>query len=157
MKVQPLTLSTLLLQAVKLIVREGASLEDIKAILCNPSIYDTITSDGCEDFSDFQVIIDSCFLIGGYVDNKIVALACYYPFRDGLKYHPNVLPRYRAKYASKFVEQSLKRTQPIYVEIPEIYKHVISFAKKYGFKLVEINKDAHKKNNSVCDTNIMRL
>jgi hypothetical protein len=145
---------------VKLIVREGASLEDIKAILCNPSIYDTIIDDDTGEFEDFEKLLNNDIAFHTcYVNNELIALACYHKERDGVKYHPYVLPEYRNKYARKFAEQSLSliRTQPIYVEIPTLYKHVIKFALSFGFKLIEIKKNNHNKNNVNYDSNVMRL
>lgn len=140
-----------------MILKEVTSIGDIKAILCEPAIYDTITSDDCNDFSDFDIIKDNCFLIGGYLDGKIIALACYHKFRDGVKYHPNVLPECRSKYASEFIDKSLIDACPVYLEIPEIYKHLIILAKKHRFEVLDINKGSHTKDKKTCDTIIMRL
>ena len=144
----------------KLKVKEGASLEDIKAILCNPSIYDTIVDDDTGDFEDFEKLLNEQIVFhSGHVDDKLIAIACYHKEKDGVKYHPYVLPEYRNKYARKFAEQSLSliRTQPIYVEIPTLYKHVIKFALSFGFKLIEIKKNNHNKNNVSYNSNVMRL
>lgn len=126
----------------KLILKKTTNIDDIKAILCNPAIYDTITNSKTDKFDDFESLVNAgCFFIGGYVKGRIIALACYHGFKDGNKYHPCVIPEYRSKYADSFIEQSLaiKGTRPLYAEIPNKYPHVIKFAKKHGFYLIEDN------------------
>ena len=125
-----------------MILKKTTDIDDIKAVLCNPDIYDTITDSKTNEFDDFESLLSAgCYFIGGYVKGKIIALACYHGFKDGNKYHPCVIPKYRNKYADEFVEQSLsiKGTRPLYVEIPNKYPHVIRFAKKHGFYLTETN------------------
>lgn len=143
-----------------MIVKKTTNIDDIKAVLCNPVIYDTITDDNSESFDNIEALT-SCgaTVLGGYLEGKIIAVAVYHRFKDGNKYHPCVLPEYRRKFARQFVEQSLliRGTRPLYVEIPEIYPHVIRFAKDFNFEKVDELKEGHTKNGVDCSVYVMRL
>ena len=142
-----------------MIVKETVNLEEIKAILCDPVIYDTISSDECPLIGEFEPPLNGFLYYGGYVDNKIIALAVYHKYLDGDKYHPQVLPEFREKYAKKFVEQSLKLkgTPILYAVIPDLYKSVLNFALKFGFKIVDKKLNSFVKNGKSYNDNILRL
>tara|TARA_B100000809_G_C14897222_1_gene444891 strand:- start:79 stop:528 length:450 start_codon:yes stop_codon:yes gene_type:complete len=141
-----------------MILKETVSIDDIKAILCSASIYDTITGDTCPRSSDFEPPIDNDhFYVGGYVKGEIIALMVYHKYMDGNKCHVQVLPEYRKEYARKFGEQSLlfRGTLPLYAEIPELYKNVLDFALLNDFKVIDVKKGDYIKNGQTYNVNVL--
>jgi len=144
---------------VKLILKETTSIDDIKAVLCNPAIYDTITDDNCPLIEDFEPPINDDYLyVGGYVKGEIVALMVYHKYLDGNKCHVQVLPGARKEHAINFGEQSLlfKGTLPLYAEIPDLYKNVLDFAKLNNFEVIERINNGHIKNGVEYTVNVLR-
>jgi hypothetical protein len=133
--------------------------DDIKAVLCNPTIYDTITDDSSPNIEDFEPPINDSYLyIGGYVDNKIIGLMVYHEYLDGNKCHVQVLPEYRKEHAKEFGEQSLQHcgTRPLYAEIPDLYKNVLDFALLNYFKVIERKDTGFIKNGVAHTINVLR-
>ena len=113
-----------------MIVIKIENIDDIKRVLCNPSIYDTIADDSCPKIEDFEPPIDDKYLyVGGYVDNAIIGVMVYHKYLDGNECHVQVLPEHRKEHAKEFGEQSLKfcGTQPLYAEIPDLYKNGVKY------------------------------
>lgn len=143
-----------------MIVKETTDLDDIKALLCDPDIYDTITDDNSGLAQDFEPPVNDEYLyIGGYVNGKIVALMVYHKYLDGNKCHVQVLPEYRKEYALKFGEQSLlfKGTLPLYAEIPDLYKNVLDFALLNNFKVIDTKENDYIKNGKAYDVNVLEF
>lgn len=142
-----------------MIVKETTNTEDIKTVLCDPAIYDTIASDNSPLIGDFEPpITDEYLYIGGYVEDKIAALMVYHEYLDGNECHVQVLPEYRKEHAIKFGEQSLlfKGTLPLYAEIPSLYQNVLSFALLNNFKVIDTKKDEYIKNGKKYNINVLR-
>lgn len=142
-----------------MILKQTTNIDDIKAVLCNPAIYDTITDDNCPLSEGFEPPIDDDHLyIGGYVKGKIAALMVYHKYLDGNKCHVQVLPEYRKEHAKGFGEQSLlfKGTRPLYAEIPDLYKNVLDFAKLNNFEVIKRINNGHIKNGVECTVNVLR-
>ena len=147
------------LQADQLIVKITTDSTDIKAILCDPAIYDTITDDNSPLAEDFEPPINDDYLyIGGYVDGQIIALMVYHKYLDGNKCHVQVLPKFRKEHAKEFGEQSLqfKGTRPLYAEIPDLYKNVLDFALLNNFKVTTRINNGHIKNGVEYTVNVLR-
>lgn len=142
-----------------MIVKETTNIEDIKSILCDPAIYDTITEDGSSSLESFEPELDGNSFIGGYVGGEIVALMVYHEFLDGNKCHIQVLPSFRKKYAREFGEKALlfRGTKPLYATIPDLYKNVIDFSLSFGFEVIRKTKGTYLKNKISYDDNILRL
>lgn len=141
-----------------MILKQTTDIDEIKAILCNPSIYDTITGDSCPLVGDFDPpITNDYFYVGGYIDGEIIALMVYHKYLDGNECHVQVLPEYRKEYAIKFGEQSLcfRGTLPLYAEIPDLYKNVLGFALLNNFKVIDIKKDEYIKNGKTYNVNVL--
>ena len=51
-----------------MIVKEITNEDEIRTILCNPDIYDTIASDECPAIDDFEIPFDNHRYIGGFVN-----------------------------------------------------------------------------------------
>ena len=142
-----------------MILRPTADLNDIKTVICNPAIYDTIADDNCPDVKDFEPPVDDKYLyIGGYIKGKIIGLMIYHSYLDGNKCHVQVLPEYRKEHAKEFGEQSLKfrGTQPLYAEIPDLYKNVLDFALLNDFKVIKRIDDGFIKNGENYTVNVLR-
>lgn len=135
-----------------MIVRPTARLDDIKAVLSHPVIWDAITCDGVPppelfDWSKY----DNWLSIGGYVDDQPIAIMMFHGFMDGDKTHIHVLPEYRKRYAREFGEKALEFAQPpIYADIPEIYENVRRFTESFGFKCIGLFPSNKTKNGNGC-------
>ena len=142
-----------------MIVKETDNIDDIKSILCNPAIYDTITEDNSPLAEDFTPIFEDHLYIGGYVKGEIIALMVYHKYLDGNKCHVQVLPEHRKKYAKEFGEQSLrfKGTRPLYAVIPDLYQNVLDFSFLFGFKVIDKNIGSYVKNGKSYNDNILRF
>ena len=140
-----------------MILQETKDLTEIKAVLCNPSIYDTITDDNCPISSEFEPPLKGFRYIAGYVDGNVIALMVYHEYLDGSKCHVQVLPEYRKEYAKQFGEQSLlfNGTRPLYAEIPELYKNVLEFAKINGFKVIDTKLNDYLKHGKTYNTKVL--
>ena len=133
---------------------------EIDAILKHPVIYNTITDDNCGKAEDCEIPINNDYqYIGGYVNGKIIAIMVYHKYKDGNKCHVQVLPDYRKEHALQFGEQSLmfKGTQPLYAEIPSLYKNVLDFAFGFGFEVIETKKQDYCKDGKLYDLKILRF
>jgi hypothetical protein len=145
---------------VKLILKETTDLNEIKAVLCNPAIYDTITDDNSPLIEDFEPPINDNYLyVGGYIKGEIAALMVYHKYLDGNKCHVQVLPEYRKEYAINFGEQSLlfKGTLPLYAEIPDLYKNVLAFALLNSFKVKSVKENDYIKNGKTYNVNVLEF
>jgi len=142
-----------------MIVKETSNLEDIKAVLCHPEIYDCITDDNSPDVSEFEPPINDSYLyVGGYAKGEIIALMVYHRYLDGNECHVQVLPQFRKEYAKEFGEQSLlfRGTLPLYAEIPDLYKNVLAFAKLNGFEVIS-SKSGFIKNGIEYPISVLRF
>ncbi len=143
-----------------MIVKQTTNREDIRRVLCDPDIYDTIDEDGSPSIEDVEFPIDDeNIYIGGYVNSNIIAVMCYDKYLDGQECHVQVLPEFRKKYAKSFGEQSLeyRGTQPLYAEIPDLYPNVLKFALDNNFKVVGIRKNDFIKHGKTYDIKVLRF
>jgi hypothetical protein len=122
-----------------MIVRETKDEKEIKSILLHEDIKKHI---GGKDMQDFKMP-DDCYYLGGYEDDKIFAVSCFHKFKDGLKFHPNILKSHRLKYGREFVSLCLTMVKcKMYIEIPKARKELFNFSKKNGFDSIRNNKDS---------------
>ena len=140
-----------------MILKQTTDIDEIKAILCDPAIYDTITDDNCMNSSEFEPPLEGYRYIGGYVGDNIIALMVYHEYLDGSKCHVQVLPEFRKEYAKQFGEQSLmfNGTRPLYAEIPELYNNVLEFAKINGFKVIDTKLNDSTKHGITYNTKVL--
>lgn len=132
-------------------VRQTTDIDEIKSILCHDDIFNDISEGLDVKPEDYEPPLADTIYIGGYEKDKIFALACFHPFRDGLKYHPNVLKSHRQSHGRRFVSYTVTMLKCcIYIEIPETRKDLFNLATKLGFDSVANNKDS-------TDTVTMRL
>ena len=143
-----------------MIIKECHNIDDIKAVLCRPEIYDTITDDNCPKLEDFVPPMNEEYTyIVGYVKGEPIGAMIYHKYRDGNKCHVQVLPEYRKEYAKKFGEQSLlfKGTLPLYAEIPDLYKNVLDFALINNFKVIDVKESDYIKNGQTYNVNVLEF
>ena len=143
-----------------MIVKEATNIDEIKSILCNEAIYDTIGSDSAPLVDDFEPPINDEYLyVGGYVKGEIIALMVYHKYLDGQECHVQVLPKHRKEHAIKFGQQSLlfKGTAKLYAEIPSLYKNVLDFALMNNFKVIKVRKNDYIKNGKPYDVNVLEF
>ena len=142
-----------------MILKETTDLNEIKAVLCDPTIYDTITDDNSGLIEEFDPPLEDHVYVGGYVKGEIIALMVYHKYLDGNKCHVQVLPEFRKEYAIKFGEQSLlfRGTLPLYAVIPDLYKNVLDFSFLFGFKVIDKTENTYVKNGKSYNDNILRL
>ena len=141
-----------------MIVKETTDINEIKSILCNEAIYDTIGSDNAPLVEDFEPPVNDEYLyVGGYVKGEIIALMVYHKYLNGLECHVQVLPKHRKEHAINFGEQSLlfKGTLPLYAEIPDLYKNVLDFALMNDFKVIDVRENEYVKNGKPYNVNIL--
>ena len=132
-----------------MIIKQSFNAEDIKDVLCHPAIYDSITDDNCKPVEDFEPpITDKYQYVVGYVKGAPIAVMVYHKYKDGNECHVQVLPEYRKQYAKQFGQQSLefRGTDPLYAEIPDLYKNVLDFALLNNFELIDKIDDGYIKN-----------
>ena len=142
-----------------MIVKETTNIDEIKSILCNDAIYDTIGSDNAPLVEDFEPPVNDDYLyVGGYAEGEIIALMVYHKYLNGLECHVQVLPEHRKEHAINFGEQSLlfKGTLPLYAEIPDLYKNVLTFALLNDFKVIEVRENDYIKNGETYNVNVLR-
>jgi hypothetical protein len=142
-----------------MIVKETKDIDEIKSILCNQAIYDTITDDNCPLVDEFEPPVnDEYRYIAGYIDNKIFGILVFHKYLDGNKCHVQVLPEYRKEHAIKFGEQALcfNGTLPLYAEIPDLYENVLNFAFNNNFRIVEVKENDYIKNGEAYNVNVLR-
>lgn len=143
-----------------MIIVKTQDIEEIRKVICHPDIYPVISDDFCPPPKEFIPPLDVDYY-AGYVNGEIIGIMAYH-IQDGrYKCHPNVLPEYRNKYAREFTRMTLEigkvKNASIYADIPECYKHVIRFAKSFGFKVIGKLKNKSKRNNVLYDVISLRL
>lgn len=142
-----------------MIVKETTNVDDIRAVLCNLDIYDTISDDNDPELERFKPPVNNEYLyVGGYVNGEIIAIMVYHRYLDGNKCHVQVLPEFRKKHAKEFGEQSLRfsGTRPLYAEIPDLYQNVLEFAKLNSFEVIDRKDDGYIKNGVKYSINVLR-
>ena len=143
-----------------MILKKIADVSEIKAVLCNEVIYDTITGDTCPSSLDFEPPVNDDYLyIGGYVKGEIIALMVYHKYKDGTLFcHVQVLPDFRKSHALEFGRRSLKFKGEceLYAVIPNIYRNVLRFADAFGFVVVGKIEEAGVKNGKSFDEYVLK-
>ena len=142
-----------------MIVKETTNIDDIKAILCNAAIYDTIGSDNAPLIEDFEPPLNNHYLyVGGYVKGEIISLMVYHKYLDGLECHVQVLPEHRKEHAINFGEQSLlfRGNSPLYAEIPSLYKNVLDYALMNNFEVIDVRESDYIKRGKTYNVNVLK-
>ncbi len=96
--------------------------------------------------------------------DELIGIISSHSFRDGQEIHPIILEDYRLEYSSVAIGMAIewvyenKECTKVYTQIPVIYRAMINFAKKRGFKTVEILKNnRHTPDGNVYDVNVLLL
>lgn len=139
-----------------MIIEQTTNEHDIKFVLSDPEIKKHLFADCTPDLDDYTPNPEHIFLIGR-VDDEIAAMMVYEPLNEvSLWCHPQVIPRYRSRYARKFVAEALNWAWDrdyikICAHIPTIYPEVINFAEHMGFMREGLSKKAHLQDNELID------
>lgn len=141
-----------------MIVRETKDVSEIKAILCSPIIYDTISDDNSGPIDEFEPELLEHSYIAGYVDGEIIGLMVYHQHEEQNLCHVQVLKTHRAKHARKFGEASLvfKPDGPLYAIIPSCYENVLSFADMFNFRPIDKRQGTYIKGGIAYDDIILK-
>lgn len=129
----------------------------VKAIITEPEIWERASEDGIDPES-FLPGYDSMTtwllcLEGGNVAGIILV---HMENSISLNIHPYLRVQYRQKgkemmeaFYRWFLEETQDKIMKINVHIPEVYKKVINFAKRVGFKKEGFNRDSYLKNGHI--------
>ena len=143
-----------------MIIKETKDIDAINTVLKNPVIYDTITSDNSPCSEHFLApITDDYRYVLGSVNGDIIGLMVYHEYKDGEECQVQALPEYRKKYAIEFGDKALgfrDKSKPLYAEIPDYHKNVLSFAVKNGFEVIKQEDLGYKKNGARYPVNILK-
>lgn len=125
---------------------------EAKAVLCNPEIYDCITSDDCPPVEDYEP--SEALYLGGYTDKLIAVMVFKYVSSVCAECHIQVLPGSRKDHADEFAIKALNwwfknHGVKLQAEIPEIYPNVIYFGMRHGFKIDGRIDNVHLKNGKL--------
>lgn len=132
-----------------MITVDYANNRDVDVLVYNPELSDRITDDYCPALKDFEMQYHNSVFIGGYIEGKIASLFIVHMDQT---MHFMVLPCYRMR-ARELLNESLKLwPYDVYCIIPVLYKPVINFARKMGFKEVARLPDDHLKNGVYYDS-----
>lgn len=121
-------------------ISQTCNMDMVNSILSHPDIWPEIAPEGVEPF-DVAYMPDVLYFLMNEADGVVI----FHPFRDAVKIHPNILPKRRGKFAYQAVDEAINEMfargfDTIYAEIDPKLKHVVSFAKRLGFRLIERGK-----------------
>ena len=132
-------------------LKETKDIDAINTVLKNPVVYDAITDDNSPCSEHFLApITDDYRYVLGSVNGDIIGLMIYHEYKDGDKCHVQVLPEHRKKHAIEFGAKALgfrDKSKPLYAEIPDYHKNVLSFALMNGFEVLAKEDRGYIKNN----------
>lgn len=144
-------------------IQETSDIDIIKKVLCDPEIYERITSDSAPDPDDWIPPLEGEHYLAGYVNGELAAIFNMHPITKILwEGHMQVLKEYR-KHAHSLFADALSwvwENTPalkMVVQIPVIYPEVAKFISKHGFELEGVNRRSHLKNGVLLDQVYMGL
>ncbi len=119
-------------------ITETNNMDIVNSILSHPDVWPDIAGD-VKPF-DVAYMPDVLYFLMNEADGVVI----FHGFRDSVKIHPNILPKYRGKAAYEAVDEACvemfnRGYTCIYAEIDRKLTHVIRFAKALGFNLLESN------------------
>lgn len=128
-----------------------ASKEDIDRVMFDDEIYDRISDDSCPPKEEIRLTYHEAKYVAGYIDGETASLAALH---DG-RVHFMVLKPYRL-HAHELWKETEKYLPPkMYAAVPSLYKTLINFAKKHGFREVDVQKKVYRKNGRLYDRHIL--
>lgn len=131
-------------------VRE-ASCADVDAVILDPEIYDRISDDTCPPREAFRVPYNQGVYLAGFVNNRLASL---FVVHDGLMHF--MVMKHSRLHAGALLEASMKVWKaPARVAIATLYRSVINFAWKHGFRATGLEKGAFVKNGVAYDRVVM--
>ena len=132
------------------------SRHDIEKVMFNDEIYENTNPDGTQPkelCNIHKANLEGWNFIGGYIAGEIASLFIVH----NSQMHFWVLKEFR-KHARELLAESFKLwPYDVFVKIPKLYQSTINFARKVGFKTVDIEKKNYMKNSKLYDTEVMRF
>lgn len=124
-----------------MIIEITRDVEKIKSVLCDPEIFYKISNG--QNIETYEPPLVGCIYLIGLVGEKVIGLSCFHRYEDGLKFHPNVIKRYRAKYGRDFVQKTAYMLKcRLYTKIPESRQGLIKLAKNIGFSEIKRKRES---------------
>ena len=119
-------------------IRQTYDMEQVNMVLAHPDIWKDIAPDNAAPFDAPYLPHVTYFMV-----NDSDGVIMFHPFRDGVKIHPNILPSKRGRIAYIAVEEACQSMfnaghLSIYAEIDPKLRHVTLFARRLGFRLLEL-------------------
>lgn len=130
-----------------MITADFCTAEEAKAVLFDDEIYDRITDDRSPAKEKFTPPAEGVSYIAGYVDGQIASLFIVHDE----KLHFMVLKAFRLHARELLRHSFIIWPHRVYVEIPTLYRTVINFAKRAGFKEAGLAPRPHLKNGMLYD------
>ena len=126
-----------------MIIRRTFDLSEIDAVIKHPDIWPRIADKDQSQDSFRSPLAENIFYVIGVVDNQIIGLMIYRLNENILETHVQVIPEFRAKYASEFASDALLWAEEnisfekFTATINDEFKTVIDFALLHGFEIVK--------------------
>jgi len=124
----------------------------------DPELWERVSEDGNKK-EDFRIVYNPMFWWIGCYNKKGIIVGVFWMHHINnttIQVHAHVRKEYRLDYAFecgknmiKYFLNEFKMYDKMIAEIPEIYKDVIHFTLKFGFKEEGINRLSYKKDNKV--------
>ena len=144
-------------------IEETSDITTIKAVLCDPEIYERITSDNAPKAEDWAPPLEGEHYLAGYVNGELAAIFNMHPITEICwEGHMQVLKVYRQHAHDLFAEaiQWAWDNTPalkLVVQIPSIYPEVAKFISHHGFMVEGVNRRSYLKNGVLLDQVYMGL
>lgn len=144
-------------------VEETQSPEEIRAVMCDPEIYERISSDDCVSADEWVPASEGEYWVAGYIDGVLAAMFNIHPINPvNWEGHMQVLKPFRHHAHELFnlaIAWAWDNTpaQKITVQIPAIYPEVAQFLKHHGFIVEGVNARSIQKYGVLLDQIYMGL
>ena len=137
-----------------MIAAKVSTYDEVCTVIYDDEIYDRITDDNCPTKDKFVMPCCGYEAVTGFVDEQIASL---FTVEEDSNMHFMVLKKFR-KHADELWRESFKLLHKSgYCNVASKYMSLINFAKKRGFKEVEVVPKAYSKNNKLYDLHILKI
>ena len=118
-------------------IRQTFDMEQVNMVLAHPAIWKNIAPVNSVPF-DAPYLPNVVYFMVNDGDGVIM----FHPFRDGMKFHANILPAKRGRIAYIAGEEAIQAMFDaghisIYAEVDRKLRHVSLYARHLGFRLLE--------------------
>lgn len=142
----------------KFSVKETFDADEIRRVMCDPEIFERISSDGTVNAEDWHPTInENDRWLAAYVDGELAGVLNTHPLNPVCwEGHIQILKPFR-RYAHHLFRLALAwawqntPAEKVVVQIPAIYLDVIEFVKAHGFSVEGVNTRSIKKYGVLLD------